>query len=63
VRGDQSACSMVDALRAPLVTADLQPRTASGQAQTTRNVAAIMDGEEGEVVFAGRGFGGTGIAA
>ena len=43
-RGDQSACSMVDALRAPPVKAVFRSRTKPGQIQIARNVAAIMAG-------------------
>lgn len=42
--GDQSACSMVDALRPPLVKIGSQSRIEPGQVQIARDVAAIMDG-------------------
>ena len=43
-RGDQSACTMVDAVRVPLIKAASQPPTEPGRIQIERNVAAIMDG-------------------
>jgi hypothetical protein len=43
-RGDQSACSMVDAVRMPLIKAASQVPTEPGRIQIERNVAAIMDG-------------------
>ena len=43
-RGDQSACSMVDAVRVPLIKAAAQPLNEPGRIQIERNVAAIMDG-------------------
>jgi hypothetical protein len=45
-RGDQSACSMVDALRPSLVKAGPQSRIEASQAQITRDVAAIVHGIE-----------------
>jgi hypothetical protein len=43
-RGDQSACSMIDAVRVPLIKAAAQPPTEPGRTQIERNVAAIMKG-------------------
>jgi hypothetical protein len=43
-RGDQSACSMVDAIRVPLIKAASQPATEPDRTQIERNVAAIIDG-------------------
>ena len=45
-RGDQPACSMIDALRSPLAKAGSRSRTESGQTQITRDVAAIVHGIE-----------------
>jgi hypothetical protein len=42
--GDQSACSMVDALHPPLVNTGSQSRSESDQVQITRDVVAIVDG-------------------
>jgi hypothetical protein len=44
VRGDESACSMMDALYPSLVITGSQSRTKPDQIQLERNVAAIMDG-------------------
>ena len=47
-RGDQSACSMIDALHVPPVKAGFRSRTKPDQIQIERMVAAIMDGSKGQ---------------